>query len=308
MDIAVLIPCFNEENSIGKVIKDFKAAIPAASIYVYDNNSTDHTAEVALQAGAIVRYEHKQGKGNVVRQMLRQIDADCYLLVDGDDTYPAEHAQELCRRVEQGADMVIGDRLSSTYFKENKRPFHNVGNRCVRAMINRLFHADIHDIMTGYRAIGRNFAKSLPIISNGFEIETEMTIYALDKNFVIEEVPILYRDRSVGSVSKLNTFTDGVKVIKTVLKMFRDYQPLAFFSILSLLLVVMATFLFLPVFKEYLDTGLVPRYPTLIVSGFIYLSSLLTFFCGVILEVVAQKHRELFELLIKNKYNKNHSC
>lgn len=300
MNIAILIPCYNEEQSIKKVVSDFKATLPEATIYVYDNNSTDQTASIAKKAGAIVRKEYRQGKGNVVRQMLRDIDADCYLLVDGDDTYPTEYAQRLCQAIADGNDMAIGDRLSSTYFKENKRLFHNTGNRLVRYMINKIFHAQLHDIMTGYRAFNRNFAKNLPLLSSGFEIETEMTIHALDKHYRLYEIPIDYRDRSKGSTSKLNTLSDGIKVIGTILKMFRDYKPLSFFSIISLLLLVIATILFVPVFIEYLNIGLVPRYPTLIVSGFIYLAALLTFFCGIILDVVAQKHRQLFEIAIKN--------
>lgn len=299
MKTAILIPCYNEELSISQVVRDFKVAMPEASIYVYDNNSTDQTAENALKAGAIVRHEYRQGKGNVIRQMLRDIEADCYLLVDGDNTYPAESARQLCQPIEEGFDMVIGDRLSSTYFKENKRLFHNTGNKVVRYMINKIFQANLHDIMTGYRALSRNFAKNLPILSCGFEIETEMTIYALDKHYTFKEIPINYRDRSVGSTSKLNTISDGIKVIGTILQMFRDYKPLRFFSIISLCLFLIATILFVPVFIEYLNIGLVPRYPTLIVSGFIYLAALLTFFCGIILDVVAKKHNQIFEIIIK---------
>lgn len=299
MKTAILIPCYNEALTIAKVVGDFKDVMPHADIYVYDNNSNDNTATKAEQAGAIVRHERRQGKGNVVRQMLRDIEAECYLLVDGDDTYPAKHAARMCEMVEQGADMVIGDRLSSTYYKENKRPFHNMGNRLVLFLVNRIFQSNLHDIMTGYRAMNRRFAKNLPIISHGFEIETEITMHALDKNYIIEELPIDYRDRSEGSVSKLNTITDGFKVIGTVLRMFRDYKPFSFFSIVSLMLMLIAAILFIPVFIEYLETGLVPRYPTLIVSGFVFMASLLTFFCGVILEVVAQKHRQLYEILTK---------
>lgn len=298
MKTAVLIPCYNEELTINKVVSDFHKALPEAEIYVYDNNSTDNTYFEAEKAGAIVRREPRQGKGNVIRQMLRDIDADCYLMVDGDDTYPAEYAVELCKGVEDGYDMVIGDRLSSTYFTENKRMFHNEGNRLVRFLINKLFDSHIQDIMTGYRAMSRQFAKNLPVISKGFEIETEMTIHALDKNFLIKETAIEYRDRKGDSVSKLNTFSDGIKVIKTILRLFRDYRPLAFFSLASLIMTILSLILFIPVFNEYLETGLVPRYPTLIVSGFIFITAILTFFCGVILEVVSQKHRQLYEMLL----------
>ena len=298
MKTAVLIPCYNEELTINKVVSDFHKALPEAEIYVYDNNSTDNTYFEAEKAGAIVRREPRQGKGNVIRQMLRDIDADCYLMVDGDDTYPAEYAVELCKGVEDGYDMVIGDRLSSTYFTENKRMFHNEGNRLERFLINKLFDSHIQDIMTGYRAMSRQFAKNLPVISKGFEIETEMTIHALDKNFLIKETAIEYRDRKGDSVSKLNTFSDGIKVIKTILRLFRDYRPLAFFSLASLIMTILSLILFIPVFNEYLETGLVPRYPTLIVSGFIFITAILTFFCGVILEVVSQKHRQLYEMLL----------
>lgn len=298
MKTAVLIPCYNEAMTIEKVVADFRRELPDATIYVYDNNSTDSTAEIAQRAGAIVKREYRQGKGNVVRSMLRDIDADCYLMVDGDDTYPAESAREMCRLVEDGADMVIGDRLSSTYFTENKRPFHNEGNRLVRFLINRIFHSDIHDIMTGYRALSRTFAKNFPIISRNFEIETEMTIHALDKNFLIRELKIDYRDRQEGSHSKLNTYLDGMKVVATVFMMFRDYRPLKFFSLVSALLLLLAILMFIPVFIEYMQTGLVPRFPTLIVSGFIGIASLLTFFCGVVLEVMTKKHRQLYELML----------
>lgn len=298
MKTAVLIPCYNEAMTIEKVVADFRRELPDATIYVYDNNSIDSTAEIARRAGAIVKREYRQGKGNVVRSMLRDIDADCYLMVDGDDTYPAESAREMCRLVEDGADMVIGDRLSSTYFTENKRPFHNEGNRLVRFLINRIFHSDIHDIMTGYRALSRTFAKNFPIISRNFEIETEMTIHALDKNFLIRELKIDYRDRQEGSHSKLNTYLDGMKVVATVFMMFRDYRPLKFFSLVSALLLLLAILMFIPVFIEYMQTGLVPRFPTLIVSGFIGIASLLTFFCGVVLEVMTKKHRQLYELML----------
>ena len=301
MKTAVLIPCYNEATSIEKVINDFKQQLPDATIYVYDNNSTDNTADIARRAGAVVKHEFRQGKGNVVRSMFRDIDADCYLMVDGDDTYPAENAKEMCQLVEEGADMVIGDRLSSTYFTENKRPFHNDGNRLVRFLINKIFNNNIHDIMTGYRALSHTFVKNFPIISRNFEIETEMTIHALDKNFLIRELKINYRDRQEGSVSKLNTYLDGMKVVSTIFMMFRDYRPLKFFTIISALLLLIAIAMFVPVFIEYMQTGLVPRFPTLIVRGFIGIASLLTFFCGVVLEVITKKHKQLYELMLLKK-------
>ena len=301
MKTAVLIPCYNEATSIEKVINDFKQQLPDATIYVYDNNSTDNTADIARRAGAVVKHEFRQGKGNVVRSMFRDIDADCYLMVDGDDTYPAENAKEMCQLVEEGADMVIGDRLSSTYFTENKRPFHNDGTRLVRFLINKIFNNNIHDIMTGYRALSHTFVKNFPIISRNFEIETEMTIHALDKNFLIRELKINYRDRQEGSVSKLNTYLDGMKVVSTIFMMFRDYRPLKFFTIISALLLLIAIAMFVPVFIEYMQTGLVPRFPTLIVSGFIGIASLLTFFCGVVLEVITKKHKQLYELMLLKK-------
>lgn len=301
MKTAVLIPCYNEATSIEKVINDFKQQLPDATIYVYDNNSTDNTADIARRAGAVVKHEFRQGKGNVVRSMFRDIDADCYLMVDGDDTYPAENAKEMCQLVEEGADMVIGDRLSSTYFTENKRPFHNDGNRLVRFLINKIFNNNIHDIMTGYRALSHTFVKNFPIISRNFEIETEMTIHALDKNFLIRELKINYRDRQEGSVSKLNTYLDGMKVVSTIFMMFRDYRPLKFFTIISALLLLIAIAMFVPVFIEYMQTGLVPRFPTLIASGFIGIASLLTFFCGVVLEVITKKHKQLYELMLLKK-------
>lgn len=299
--IAVLIPCYNESKTINKVINDYKKVLPEAEIYVYDNNSTDGTDRIAKETGAIVKYEYRQGKGNVIRSMFHQINADCYLMIDGDDTYPAEHAREMCNYIlEKGVDMVIGDRLSSTYFQENKRPFHNIGNILVRTLINKLFHSNVKDIMTGYRAFSTNFVKTFPVLSKGFEIETEMTIHALDKNMLLKEIPINYRDRPTGSESKLNTYTDGIKVLMTIFKLFRDYKPLLFFSITALILLVLAAILFIPVFIEYLQTGLVPRFPTLIVSSFLVLLAMLMWVCGLILEVVVKKHHQLFELL-RNK-------
>ncbi len=297
--IAVLIPCYNESRTIAKVVSDYKAALPEADIYVYDNNSKDNTDDIARKAGAIVRYERRQGKGNVIRTMFREIDADCYLMIDGDDTYPAENAAEMCKLVlEQKVDMVIGDRLSSTYFEENKRPFHNFGNTLVRGLINKLFHAHVKDIMTGYRAFSRPFVKHFPVLSQGFEIETEMTIHALDKNFYLCEVPVQYRDRPEGSVSKLNTYSDGLKVLMTIARLFREYKPFLFFSIVAALFLLVSLILFFPVFIEYLHTGLVPRFPTLIVSGLLALLGFMFFFCGIVLDVVAQKHRQLFEILM----------
>lgn len=302
--IAVLIPCYNEEQTIEKVVKDVKNFLPEATIYVYNNNSTDRTVELAQKAGAIVRNEYKQGKGNVIRRMFREIDAQCYLMIDGDDTYPLDCARELVDKVlEQGADMVVGDRLSSTYFEENKRPFHNFGNSLMRAGINSLFHSDIKDIMTGYRAFSYEFVKTFPVFSKGFEIETEMTIHAVNYNMQVENVIVEYRDRPEGSVSKLNTYSDGIKVIKKMLQLYRNYRPLRFFGILFLVLVVAALCLFLPIMKEYIATGLVPRFPTLIVCGFMALAGIQSLFSGLILEVMAAKDRRDFEYRL-NKTNR----
>lgn len=294
--IAVLIPCYNESKTIAKVVSDYKKALPEAVIYVYDNNSMDGTDEIAKQAGAIVRYEYQQGKGNVIRSMFREIDAECYLMVDGDDTYPAECANALVDKVlNHGADMVVGDRLSSTYFTENKRPFHNFGNSLVRKSINVLFKSDIKDIMTGYRAFSYQFVKSFPVLSKGFEIETEMSIHAIDKNMQIENVIIEYRDRPEGSESKLNTYSDGFKVLKTIMRLFRNYKPLAFFGSLAVILLLIAVGFFVPIFCEYLETGLVPRYPTLFVCGFVALAAIQSFFSGMILSSIVQKNRQDFE-------------
>lgn len=299
--IAVLIPCYNESKTIKKVVEDYKKVLPEADIYVYDNNSSDHTDEIARKAGAIVRYEYRQGKGNVIRSMFKDIEADCYLMIDGDDTYPAENAREMCDLVlNKKVDMVIGDRLSSTYFTENKRPFHNFGNRLVRGLINFLFESNVRDIMTGYRAFSYEFVKTFPVLSKGFEIETEMTIHALDKNFLLEEVKVGYRDRPAGSVSKLNTYRDGFRVLKTIGRLFKEYKPTIFFSLLSLLFLIISIGFGIPVFAEYFKTGLVPRYPTLIFSGFMLMIALVLFACGVILEVVVKKHRQLFELMLIN--------
>ena len=297
--IAVLIPCYNESQTIAKVVKDYREALPEAVIYVYDNNSTDHTDEAAREAGAIVRYEYRQGKGNVIRSMFRDIDAECYLMIDGDDTYPAENARSMVNHILSGrADMVIGDRLSSTYFTENKRPFHNTGNRLVRGLINTIFTSDIKDIMTGYRAFNYEFVKSFPILSKGFEIETEMSIHALDTNFKLLEVPVTDRDRPAGSVSKLNTYKDGFRVLKTIARLFRDYKPFAFFGWLGLLCFIIATIFFVPVLQAYFSTGLVAKFPTLIVCSGIYVVSFLLWMSGLILDVIAKKHRQLFELYL----------
>ena len=299
VSIAVLIPCYNEGLTIEKVVSDFKKALPEADIYVYDNNSTDGTTKIARKAGAIVRHEYRQGKGNVIRSMFRDIDADCYLMVDGDDTYQAESARKMCEAVLSGkADMVIGDRLSSTYFTENKRRFHIFGNKLVRRAINILWRpkTPILDVMTGYRAFSPMFVKTFPVLSQGFEIETEMTIHALDKNFSLYSMPVTYRDRPKGSVSKLNTISDGIKVLFTIFNLYREYKPLRFFGLAALLLAVLGLGLFAPVFCEYLQTGLVPRIPTLIVSTMFLVMSLLSLTCGLILEMSAQNTRKSFEL------------
>ncbi|MBR5800807.1 MAG: glycosyltransferase [Lachnospiraceae bacterium] len=295
--IAVLIPCYNEEKTIAKVVADAKAALPEAVIYVYDNNSTDRTVEIAKEAGAVVRHEYMQGKGNVIRRMFREIDAQCYVMADGDDTYPMEFAREMADKVlEHHADMVVGDRLSSTYFTENKRPFHNMGNSVVRSSINRLFDCDIKDIMTGFRAFSYGFVKTFPVLSKGFEIETEMTIHAVYNHLQIENVVVEYRDRPEGSVSKLNTYADGFKVLKTIAKLYKDYKPLGFFSILAVMLVLLSAVFFIPVLIEYFKTGLVLRFPTLIVCGFVMLAAIQAFFAGLMLSNMAQKNRRDFEM------------
>lgn len=296
--VAVLIPCYNEALTIGKVVCDFKAILPSDSaIYVYDNNSTDSTAEIAEAAGAVVRHEYQQGKGNVIRRMFREIDAECYIMVDGDDTYPAEYAPEMIGKVlNQKVDMVVGDRLSSTYFEENKRPFHNMGNSLVRKCINVLFKSDIKDIMTGYRAFSYQFVKSFPVLSKGFEIETEMSIHAVDKNMQMANVIIDYRDRPEGSESKLNTVSDGVRVLKTIGKLFRNYKPLLFFGVFAVILTILAAAFFIPVFIKYLNTGQVPNLPTLLVCGFTVIAAIQSFFSGMILETINQKNRQDFEM------------
>ncbi|MBP5263592.1 MAG: glycosyltransferase [Lachnospiraceae bacterium] len=294
--IAVLIPCYNEEKTIGKVIDDLKAVLPNAVIYVYDNNSTDKTAAIAQEHGAVLRQEYQQGKGNVIRRMFREIDALAYLLVDGDDTYPAESAPEMVKLVlEKNIDMVIGDRLSSTYYSENKRPFHNFGNSFVRRSINTLFHSDVKDIMTGYRAFSYLFVKSFPVLSKGFEIETEMTIHCLDKNMSMANVVIEYRDRPDGSVSKLNTVSDGLKVIRIILSLYKNYRPLAFFGFFAAVLALISVIGMIPILIEYLETGLVPRFPTLITCGFIMVAALLSFFGGLQLQTIRQQNKQDFE-------------
>lgn len=294
--IAVLIPCYNEEKTIAKVVRDAKAALPEAVIYVYDNNSKDRTVELAREAGAVIRHEYMQGKGNVIRRMFREIEAECYIMVDGDDTYPMEFAREMADKVlEHHADMVVGDRLSSTYFTENKRPFHNFGNTIVRSSINQLFNCEIKDIMTGYRAFSYGFVKTFPVLSTGFEIETEMTIHAVYNHMQIENVIVEYRDRPEGSESKLNTFSDGFKVLKTIMKLYRDYKPLGFFGLCAIILALVATGMFVPILISYLETGLVMRFPTLFTCGFIGLAAVQSFFAGLILENIALKNRRDFE-------------
>lgn len=302
--VAVLIPCYNEEKTIKKVVLDYRAVLPDADIYVYNNNSKDKTAQIVAELAAadekvFLRNEYRQGKGNVIRSMFRNIDADCYLMIDGDDTYPAEDAPKMVDYVLSGqADMVIGDRLSSTYFTENKRPFHNFGNVLVRNLINHLFKTDINDIMTGYRAFSRLFVKGFPVLSKGFEIETEMTIHAVDKNFLLKEIPVTYRDRPKGSESKLNTYSDGFRVLKTIFTLFKDYRPFVFFGAVSILFLIFTLVMFIPVFIEYLQSGLVLRFPTLIVSGVFAVCSLLSFSVGTILDVDVKKHKQLYEILM----------
>ena len=299
--IAVLIPCYNEEKTVEKVVRDFKAVLPEAVIYVYDNNSSDRTVELAEKAGAVVRHEYMQGRGNVIRRMFREIDAEVYVMTDGDDTYPAEFAREMVDKVlEHQADMVVGDRLSSTYFTENKRPFHNFGNSLVRGTINRLFHTEIKDIMTGYRAFSYQFVKTFPVLSKGFEIETEMTIHAADKNMQVDNVIIEYRDRPEGSESKLNTYSDGAKVLMSIAKLYRNYKPMNFFGLLALVLAVMSIGFFIPVLMEYIATGLVPKFPTLIACGFAMMAAIQSVFAGLVLSAGAQRSRQEFEMnLIK---------
>ena len=306
--IAVLIPCYNEEKTIYKVVTDWKKELPDAVIYVYDNNSNDKTAELARKAGAVVRHEYRQGKGNVIRSMFREIDAECYLMIDGDDTYPAEYGKEMVDLVvRKKVDMVVGDRLSSTYFEENKRPFHNLGNSLVRGSINRLFKSNIRDIMTGYRAFSYSFVKTFPVLSKGFEIETEMSIHAVDKNMLIENIIIDYRDRPEGSESKLNTYSDGAKVLKTIGRLYKNYKPLQFFGGLAMFLLVISACMFLPILIRFVHTGMVPNFPTLIVSGFISVAAIISLFSGMILSMIAEKSRQQFEfnLNLIEVYKKN---
>lgn len=298
--IAVLIPCYNEEKTIEKVVRDWKKELPEAVIYVYDNNSKDRTVELAEKTGAVVRHEYAQGKGNVIRRMFREIDAECYIMVDGDDTYPAEYGKQMAELVlQKKTDMVVGDRLSSTYFEENKRPFHNFGNSLVRGSINHLFHTNIRDIMTGYRAFSFLFAKSFPVLSKGFEIETEMTIHAVEKNMRIENVIIEYRDRPSGSESKLNTYSDGLKVLKTIGRLYKNYRPIGFFGGVSLMLILISAVMFIPVLFDFLHTGMVPHFPTLIVSGFIALAVIISFFSGLILATIVEKDRQAYEFRLQ---------
>lgn len=296
--VAVLVPCYNEAKTIEKVVKDYLEVLPDGGVvYVYDNNSTDGTADIARSAGAVVRREYRQGKGNVIRRMFREIDAECYIMVDGDDTYPAEAAPEMIDKVlNRGVDMVVGDRLSATYFTENKRPFHNFGNKLVRNTINSLFKSNIRDIMTGYRAFSYQFVKSFPVLSKGFEIETEMSIHAIEKNMLVENVIVTYRDRPDGSVSKLNTFSDGYKVLMTIARLYKNNKPFGFFGIIALILMLIGLIMFIPVLAEYFRTGLVPRFPTLIVSGFIMIGAIQSFFSGLILETIKQKNSQDFEM------------
>ncbi len=297
--IAVLIPCYNEELTIANVIDDCKKYLSQADIYVCDNNSTDNTAKIAKEFGAIVMYEPRQGKGNAVRKMFREIEADCYVLIDGDSTYPLNYVADMCDMVlQKNIDMVVGDRLSTTYFKKNKRPFHNFGNRLVRFIINKIFRSNVKDIMSGYRVMSKFFVKSFPVLSEGFEVETEMTIHALDRRFAIKEVPIEYNERPEGSFSKLNTISDGFLVLKTIFSLFKNYKPLYFFSIIAFILLAVSLILFVPVFIEFLQTGKVPRYPTLIVSGAIATMSLIMWICGIILQTIVRKHNEIYEVIL----------
>ena len=298
--IAVLIPCYNEAQTIKKVVTDWKRELPEATIYVYDNNSSDETAVIAEKAGAVVRHEYMQGKGNVIRRMFREIDSEAYIMVDGDDTYPAEYGRQMVDEVLiKNVDMVVGDRLSSTYFNENKRPFHNFGNSLVRGSINRLFASDIRDIMTGYRAFSYLFVKSFPVLSQGFEIETEMTIHAVHNNMSISNVVIEYRDRPEGSESKLNTYVDGAKVLRTIFRLYKNYKPLGFFSLLSGILLLISFIMFVPILVKFVHTGLVPNFPTLIVSGFIALTAIISLFVGLILSTMVEKGRQEYEFRLQ---------
>lgn len=304
--IAVMIPCYNEELTIEKVVKDWKRELPEATIYVYDNASTDKTAEIALRCGAIVRRENCRGKGNVIRRMFREIDAEAYILVDGDDTYPANRGREMVSMVlDENADMVVGDRLSSTYFQINKRPFHDFGNMLVRKSVNFLFHNEIKDIMTGLRAFSYTFVKTFPVLTTQFEIETEMSIHAVDKRMNIQNVVVEYQNRPDGSESKLSTFRDGINVLRTILGLFMNYRPFLFFGIIAMLLVIISTAFFIPVLITYFETGEVPNFPTLIVCCFVYLAAIQSFFSGVILYSVMEQERRNFELLLIQTYRRD---
>jgi glycosyltransferase involved in cell wall biosynthesis len=308
MKTAVLIPCFNEEKTVKKVVKDFKTALKKADIYVYDNNSTDKTAEIAKKAGAIVRFEPRQGKGNVVRSMFRDIDADCYILVDGDNTYSASDAKKMVKLIinKNGPtyDMVIGDR-SASYYKENGRKFHKFGNKLVRFLIQKLFRVKINDIMTGYRAFSKDFVKGFPILSRGFEIETEMTIHAVDKNFKIKEIPVKYKNRQAGSNSKLSTHKDGIKVLYTIGSLFKEYKPAIFFNALAFIFGIVGIILMAPAFTEYLETSFVTKFPRLIFGGFMLIIGILNMITGIILEVIAKKHKQNYELMLNAQKNEN---
>ena len=298
-NIAILIPCYNEAKTIEKVVRDYKKAIPEATIYVYDNNSNDGTDKIASKAGAVVKYEYRQGKGNVIRSMFRDIEADCYLMIDGDDTYPAESAREMCDLILEGkADMVIGDRLSSTYFQENKRMFHNFGNILVRKLINFIFKNNVKDIMTGYRAFSYDFVKGFPVLSKGFEIETEMTIHAVDKNFKLVEIPVQYRDRPEGSVSKLNTVSDGIKVLKTIGTLFKEYRPALFFNIFASLTAIAGIIIGIAPFVDYFKTGVVLKFPSLIFACFLVTVGILLWITGMILQVIVKKNKQSYELYL----------
>ncbi len=295
--IAVLIPCYNEEKTIRKVVSDFRRSLPEAVVYVYDNNSTDRSAELALEAGAVVRHEAMQGKGNVIRRMFREVDAECYIMADGDDTYPSQYAEEMAELVlKKNADMVVGDRLSSTYYSVNRRPFHNFGNSLVRKSVNLLFHSNLQDLMTGYRAFSYDFVKTFPVLSSGFEIETEMSIHAVDKKMQIGHVVIDYRDRPEGSESKLDTFPDGFRVLWMIVKLYSTYRPLGFFGLTAAFLALLSTVFFIPVLRTYFMTGEVPQYPTLIVCGFTMIAAIQSFFAGLQLHAIARQKKQDFEL------------
>lgn len=298
MKTAVLIPCYNEEVTIAKVIKDFKKELPEAEIYVYDNNSKDKTAQIAKENGAIVKHEYRQGKGNVVRSMFRDVDADIYIMVDGDDTYPAQEVHKLIEPIKNGeADMVIGDRLTNgTYQKENKRHFHEFGNNLVKKAINVAFKTDLRDIMTGYRVFNKMFVKTMPVMSPKFEIETEMSLHALDKKFIIKEIPIVYRDRPEGSESKLNTVSDGMKVIKTIIKMFKDFKPRQFFWMIAVLFIILGLIVGIPVVVEFFQTGYITKIPSAVLATGIMIFSIIIAQCGVILDTVVKQYREKYEL------------